>query len=133
MNAPNDSTAEQPCSESSQLSEPMPLPASSSRASGNYTAYNPTAIWWPHPSAFDDLTVEETENGFEFSAPDGTEAAEWLAYFSETPERHAVFEEALQDALTSFINHLNNGQGERLSDQQTADYPCGEENVAGTV
>lgn len=111
----------------------MQSPGKSSPVSSKHTLYNPTAIWWPHPSAFDDLTVEETENGFEFSAPDGTECADWLAYFSETPERKAVWEAEVLRSITELILHHENGQGKGLSDQQTADYPGGEKDGPGPL
>ena len=133
MSEPNDSTAELPCSESSLQSVPTQSPDNSFPVSSNYTAYNPTTIWWPHPSAFDDLTVEETETGFEFSAPDGTECAAWLEYFMETPERHAAWEAEILASLSAYLHHLENGQTQGLSDQQTADYPGGEKDGSGPL
>lgn len=73
---------------------------------------NPTDIWWPHPSALDDLTVEETEDGFTLSAPDDTECAAWLAYFDETDERREVFSVALTDLLLKKANETLNAHGE---------------------
>lgn len=101
--------------------------------SSEHTLYNPTAIWWPHPSAFDDLTVTETEDGFEFSAPDGTECADWLSYFSETPERKAAWESEILNSITNYIQHFENGQVQGLSDEQTTDYPGGEKDGPGSL
>lgn len=111
----------------------MPSADNSSQDSGSHCLYNPTAIWWPHPSAFDDLTVEETETGFEFSAPDGTECAAWLAYFTETPERHAAWEAEILRSITQLIEHYKNGEGKGLSDEQAADYPGGEKDGSGPL
>lgn len=111
----------------------MPLPDKSFPASGKHCLYNPTAIWWPHPSAFDDLTVEETENGFEFSAPEGTECADWLAYFSETPERRAVWEAEVLRSITELILQNKNGESKGLTDEQAADYSGGEKDGTGPL
>ena len=83
--------------------------------------YNPTEIWWPHPSAFDDLSVEfeDTEDGgslIHLSAPDDTECAEWLAYFQETPERQAAFEREFMRTLLEHAARLANGESE-VTDQ----------------
>jgi hypothetical protein len=77
--------------------------------------YNPTEIWWPHPSAFDDLTVEteDTEDGgslIHLSAPDNTECAEWLAYFQETPQRQAAFEREFMRSLLEHAQRVTNGE-----------------------
>ena len=84
---------------------------------------NPTKIWWPHPSAFDDLTVTDTEDGFILDAPDGTECGDWLKYFSETPERQMVFQEEFTKMLLEQINFLeshkaeNDGKAEVVPDK----------------
>jgi hypothetical protein len=84
---------------------------------------NPTEIWWPHPSALDDLSVEFTdeEDGsaqIHLSAPDGTECADWLHYFNETEERQAVFERAFIQSLLDQIEMLENGKTQELTDEQ---------------
>jgi hypothetical protein len=61
-------------------------------------------FWWPSLGDFDDVSVEETEEGFTFSAPDDTEAGAWLQYWSSTEERLLVFETELKTVL---INHAN--------------------------
>ena len=101
-------------------------------------AYNPTEIWWPHPSAFDDLTVdfEDEESGgaiIHLSAPDGTECADWLQYFQETPERKAAFEREFLKSLLQHIQRLEDGQTEIQPDEQSSDCVDREENSTGTV
>jgi len=66
-------------------------------------------FWWPSPEAFDDLTVEEIEDGFSFTAPDETECGAWLAYFNETPERQEIFSVALIASIKEQIERVNNG------------------------
>ena len=59
------------------------------------------ADWWmPSPESFDDLTVTDTETGWELSAPDDTELAEWLSYWSQDEEHHAFFERTFLSILT---------------------------------
>jgi len=62
-------------------------------------------IWWPHPDSISDLIVEDCEVGFELSAKDGTECAQWLSYYSQNKELHEKFEKAfvemLMDAATA--------------------------------
>jgi len=99
---------------------------------------NPTEIWWPHPSAFDDLTVdiEDTEDGgaiIHLSAPDGTECADWLTYFQETPERQAAFEREFLKSIKDHIQRLDNGEGEVQFDEQSSDHPGDQEDRSGTV
>lgn len=100
---------------------------------------NPTEIWWPHPSALDDLTVEfgeDEEDGscqIHLSAPDGTECADWLNYFNETDERKAAFERAFIQSLLDQIEMLNNGKAQGIPDEQTGNHPSGEEDLTGTV
>ena len=84
---------------------------------------NPTEIWWPHPSALDDLTVSFTDNEdgsstCHLDAPDGTECADWLSYFNETEERRAAFERAFMQSLLDQIAMLENGKVQGLSDEQ---------------
>jgi hypothetical protein len=75
-------------------------------------------FWWPSPEAFDDLTVEEIEDGFAFIAPDDTECGVWLAHFNETPERQEIFSAALISSLKDQIEMLNNGKTQELTDWQ---------------
>ena len=69
-------------------------------------------MWWPHPDAFDDLTVTDTETGFELSAPDDSECALWLEYYNSTKELHNEFE-------TAFVDMLREAAEERLTNQPT--------------
>ena len=46
----------------------------------------PTEFWWPSPEAFENLTVEDADEGFTFDAPDDSECGEWLAFWSQSPE-----------------------------------------------
>ena len=69
-------------------------------------------MWWPHPDAFDALTVTDTEEGFELSAPDGSECAFWLEYFNFTEELHEEFE-------TAFVEMLRDAANKELTNQPT--------------
>jgi hypothetical protein len=90
----------------------------------------PTEFWWPNPDAFDDLTVEDTEEGFTLEAPDDTECGEWLAYWNQTPDHIECFTEAFTKCLQNHIDTTleENGQTQELFDEQHRD-PEQAENV----
>jgi hypothetical protein len=72
----------------------------------------PIEFWWPHPEAFQDLTVEDVEEGFTLSAPDDTECAEWLSYWSQDEAHHKVFEDEFTRCLTDYANKALETHGE---------------------
>jgi len=57
--------------------------------------------------AFDDITVENTEEGWSLSAPDESEAGKWLAHYNSTEELHAQFNQELTKALRDRVKHCN--------------------------
>jgi len=69
-------------------------------------------MWFPHPDAFDDLTVTDTEEGFVLSAPHGSECAVWLEYFNRTEELHEEFE-------TFFVEMLSEAADRALTTPST--------------
>ena len=69
-------------------------------------------FWWPSPDAFDDLVVEDTEEGLLLSAPDGTLCSDWLAFWSESPEREAIFSQEFQKVLLNHLKTLTEKDGE---------------------
>ena len=75
-------------------------------------------FWWPHPDAFNDLVVENTEEGFQLSAPDDTFCSEWLTYWSETPEREALFSQEFQKVLLDHLKTLEQHGESTVSDRQ---------------
>ena len=77
----------------------------------------PTEFWWPNPGAFDDLTVEDTEEGFALEAPDDTECGEWLAYWNQTPDHIECFTEAFTKCLQNHIDTTleENGQTQNFT------------------
>jgi hypothetical protein len=76
-------------------------------------------FWWPDPESLKDLLVEDTEEGFLLSAPDGTLCSDWLAYWSETPEREALFSQEFQKVLLNHLKNLTENDGEStLTDRQ---------------
>jgi len=77
----------------------------------------PTEFWWPNPGAFDDLTVEDTEEGFTLEAPDDTECGEWLAHWNQSPEHIELFTEAFTEALKNNLDTIlgQDGQTEELT------------------
>ena len=82
--------------------------------------------WWPSPESFDALTVTETDEGWELSAPDETELGIWLSYWSETKERHTLFQsmfvQALEKHAHTVIDDLeNHGKNENLPDGRDPD------------
>lgn len=56
-------------------------------------------MWWPHPDAFNDLTITDTEEGYELAAPIGSECADWINYHNSTEELRTDFQ-------TSFLEML---------------------------
>jgi hypothetical protein len=79
--------------------------------------------WWPSPDAFNDLEVEDNEDGWLLSAPDDTELSEWLAYWSQSEEHHKLFQEIF---LATLIRHAesvieNYGQDENLPERGHTD------------
>jgi hypothetical protein len=79
-------------------------------------------FWWPSLEDLDDLTVENTEEGFLLSAPDGTLCSDWLAYWSESPEREAIFSREFQKVLLDHLKTLTENDGEStLTDRQEND------------
>jgi hypothetical protein len=80
-------------------------------------------MWWPSPEAFEDLTVTDIDTGWQLSAPDDTELAEWLNYWSQDEEHHAFFEKAFLEVLTNHANFIldQNGKAEVQPDEQSGD------------
>jgi hypothetical protein len=78
----------------------------------------PTEFWWPSPEAFDDLTVEDAEEGFTLEAPDDTECGEWLAYWNQSSEHIELFTEEFTKCLQNHIDTTleEHGQTQDISD-----------------
>jgi hypothetical protein len=60
-------------------------------------------MWWPHPDDLKNLTVEKTEDGFVFYAPEGTECSKWLNHFNQTEELREEFTNAISEVLRKYI------------------------------
>jgi hypothetical protein len=77
-------------------------------------------MWWPSPESLKDLQVEDWDEGFTLSAPDGTACAAWLEYWSCSEEHQEVFNEAFVTMLQAHIHTLENqhGENEELPDGQ---------------
>ncbi len=77
-------------------------------------------MWWPSPEALQDLQVEDWDEGFTLSAPDGTACAEWLSFWTQSEERHRIFVKAFEEMLRNYLNILKNqhGKNEELPDGQ---------------
>jgi hypothetical protein len=78
-------------------------------------------FWWPSPEAFNDLEVTDIDEGWQLSAPDDTELAEWINYWSQSEEHHALFQRVFVKALTDHANFVlddleNHGEDEVLPD-----------------
>ena len=63
-----------------------------------------TEFWWPSPEAFDDLIVEDSEEGFTLDAPEYTECGDWLAYWNQSPDHIELFTEEFTKVLTNHID-----------------------------
>jgi hypothetical protein len=79
-------------------------------------------MWWPSPSAFDDLTVEDAEHGFDLLAPDDTECGEWLAFWNQDEAHHTVFEKNFVEVLRNYANKVleTHGKDEDLPDGENS-------------
>jgi hypothetical protein len=69
-------------------------------------------MWWPSVKALDDLQVDDFVEGLTLSAPDGTECAEWLSFWSQSEEHHAIFVKAFTEMLRIYLDTLKNDNGE---------------------
>lgn len=95
----------------------------------------PTEFWWPNPDAFEDLTVEDAEEGFTFDAPDDSECGEWLAFWNQSPEHLELFTEVVTKSL---LNHANtileqHGQTKEFTDGLHEDGVKTEDVSTGSV
>ena len=82
-----------------------------------------SSFWWPSPDAFNDLTVTYIDDGWELSAPDDTELAGWLNYWSQDEKRHALFQTVFVGTLTEHANfvlntHEQHGETEIIGGRQ---------------
>ena len=91
--------------------------------------------WWPSPESFDDLTVTDTESGWELSAPDDSELAEWLTYWNQSEEHHALFQTVFLQTLTDYAELVleNYGKTEAIPDEQSAHREQTENDVPGAL
>ena len=58
-------------------------------------------MWWPDPKSLEEMNVEVTDDGMEFSAPEDSVCGMWLHFWNSTKERHAKFQEEMIKTLTS--------------------------------
>lgn len=77
-------------------------------------------MWWPSPEALKDLQVEDSGEGFTLSAPDGTDCAEWLNFWSQSEGHIQIVSKAFEEMLRTHLNTLENqhGENEELPDGQ---------------
>jgi hypothetical protein len=80
-------------------------------------------MWWPSSAALDDLVVEDFEEGFTLSAPDGTVCAEWLNFWNQSEEHKQIFSKAFEEMLRVYLDTLKdeNGQSKNQPDGQESD------------
>lgn len=88
-------------------------------------------FFWPSPDAFEDLTVEDTDEGFTLTAPDNTECGEWLAYWNQSSEHIELFTETFTETLTSYLKTIN-GKNEVLPDGSQSDPSKAQDVSAGS-
>jgi hypothetical protein len=91
--------------------------------------------WWPSADAFNDLEVTEVEEGWELSAPDGTELSEWLNFWTQSEEHHELFQATFMETLTKHAEFVieNYGQDENLPDRGHTDSEQAEDVGAGLL
>jgi predicted lipoprotein len=92
-------------------------------------------MWWPSPEAFEDLEVTDIEEGWQLSAPDDTELAEWLNFWSQDEEHHAFFEKAFLAVLTNHANFIldQHGKAEDLPDGRQGNPEQAEDERSGML
>jgi len=96
------------------------------------------SFWWPHPDAFNDLTVSDIDDGWQLSAPDDTELAAWINYWSQDEEHHALFQTVFVRALTEHANFVldsleeQHGKAE-ITDGRQCNPEQAEDELAGPV
>ena len=98
----------------------------------------PFEMWWPSPEAFEDLTVTDIETGWQLSAPDDTELAEWLTYWSQDEEHHEFFQTVFVKALTEYANLViddleQNGKTQVQLDEQSSNREQAQEVSPGAL
>ena len=83
----------------------------------------PTEFWWPSPEAFDDLVVEDSEEGFTLDAPDSTECGDWLTYWNQSPDHIELFTEEFTKVLKNYADFIleEHGQTQKLTHGQHQD------------
>lgn len=95
------------------------------------------SFWWPSPEAFKDLEVSDIEEGWQLSAPDDTELAEWLNYWGQDKEHHALFETVLVRALNEHANfvldHLEQHGKTEITDGRQSNSEQAENECTGAV
>ena len=72
----------------------------------------PTEFWWPSPEAFDDLVVEDSEEGFTLDAPDSTECGDWLAYWNQSTDHVELFTEEFTKVLKNYADFILEEHGQ---------------------
>jgi hypothetical protein len=78
-------------------------------------------MWWPTPESLKDLTIEETDEGFDLSALGDSECGLWLAHFSETEELRQEFQTEFQTCLLNYIQEQDDKN--EISGQPGGDQP----------
>ena len=89
-------------------------------------------FFWPSPDAFEDLTVEDADEGFTLTAPDDSECGEWLAFWNQSPEHLELFTKEFTKNLLNYLEEVN-GQTERLPDGGQSDPKQAEDVGAGSL
>lgn len=79
------------------------------------------SVWYPSQKAFEELTITETEEGFEFSAPDESECAKWLAYYNSTEELQEEFSAEIIKALENYLDKAENGSSQQDTQRNSED------------
>lgn len=64
-------------------------------------------MWWPEPEALAELSVKDSEGGFELEAPSGSRCAEWLSYWNQSEEYRSFFNEQFVVMLTDHLASLD--------------------------
>jgi hypothetical protein len=89
-------------------------------------------FWWPHPDAFNDLTVSDIEDGWQLSAPDDTELAAWINYWNQDEEHHELFQTVFVKALTEHANFVLDSLEEKHGKTEITDgRQCNPEQAEG--
>ena len=75
------------------------------------------------------IEISDIEDGWELSAPDGTELADWIAHWNQDEDHHALFQDIFVRALTDHANLILNTREQNGETEITDGQHCNSEKA----